>query len=126
MFFFLFGVVISVGITCLGFAAHNAYVPNWFVLRRGLAFGVVSAAGGAGNMLASPYHWLISRLGWRLAYAVLAAINVVVVIPLAGFVIRRTPREKGLLPDGVTDNSGVAGSGVPGQVKLESLIVPRP
>jgi len=44
LFYFLFGAVMAFGVNTLGYATHNAYLPNWFVLRRGLAFGLLSAA----------------------------------------------------------------------------------
>ena len=103
LFYFLFGIVMAIGINFLGFAAHYAYLPNWFVRRRGLAFGLLAAAGGAGQILVGLYQPLISSLGWRLAYAVLAVIVIVTVVPVAIFLIRKTPQEMGLLPDGVND-----------------------
>jgi len=100
-FYLLFGFIVAVGVNLLGLVVHYSYLPNWFVRRRGLAFGVVTASSGANNILVSFYQRLISSLGWRSAYGVLAAIVVVAVLPLVGFVIRRTPQEKGQLPDGV-------------------------
>jgi membrane protein implicated in regulation of membrane protease activity len=100
----LFGFFVAVGINASGFAVHYAYLPNWFVLRRGLAFGVITAATGANNILVSLYQRLISSIGWQSAYGVLAAIVVVAILSLAAFVIRRTPQEKGCLPDGVAGN----------------------
>jgi len=103
LFYFLFGIVMAVGINSLGFSVHNAYLPNWFIRRRGLVFGLLTAAAGAGNILVGLYQLLVQSLGWRLAYVVLAVIVIVTVVPVAIFLIRRTPQEMGLLPDGAND-----------------------
>ena len=103
LFYFLFGIVIAIGINSLGFAVHYAYLPAWFVRRRGLAFGLLAAAVGAGQILVGFYQPLISSLGWRLTYVVLAVIVIFTVMPIAIFLIRRTPQEMGLLPDGAND-----------------------
>jgi MFS family permease len=45
-------------------------------------------------------NWLITSYGWRSAYLVLGILIVVVLIPLAVFVIRLNPADKGLAPLG--------------------------
>ena len=53
--YIVFGVVMAIGVNSAGFATQYAYMPNWFVLRRGLAFGVVAAGtGAAGNRITGP------------------------------------------------------------------------
>ena len=110
LFYFLFGIVMAVGTSSLGFPVHYAYLPNWFVKRRGLAFGIVTAGIGAAYMLVSFYQYLISSLGWRAAYMVLAVIVLAIAVPLAIFLIRKAPQELGLSPDGTADNLAKEGS----------------
>jgi sugar phosphate permease len=105
LFYTLFGVVAAIGINALGFAVHNSYLPNWFVRRRGMAFGVLVAGAGGANVLVSQYQRLISSIGWRAVYQVLALLTIVVVVPLAIFIVRQSPREMGLLPDGARDQT---------------------
>lgn len=125
LFYFLFGIVMAVGINSLGFAVHNAYLPNWFVRRRGLAFGMLLAGAGLGNILVGFYQLLISSLGWRVAYVVLAVIALVTVVPVVLFVIRRTPQEKGQLPDGTANNLGKEGASAARGNRSDLLIVDR-
>jgi len=124
-FYLLFGFIMAVGINASGFAVHYSYLPNWFILRRGLAFGVITAASGANNILASLYQRIISSIGWRSAYGVLAAIVVVAILPLVAFVIRRTPQDKGQLPDGVAGNLKGKGSNEAGYNRADLLIADK-
>jgi len=106
MLYLSFGVVAAIGINSLGFAVHNAYVPNWFIRKRGLAFGIVMAGSGLGNVIVGGYQPLIAAMGWRGAFMALAAIAVIVVIPIVLFVIKKSPQEKGQLPDGLKEAPG--------------------
>ena len=125
LFYFLVGVVMAVGQNFIGFAVHYAYLPNWFVRRRGLAYGVLMAGGGLASVLVGLYQLLISSLGWRVAYAVLAVITLATVVPLAILLIRRTPQEKGLLPDGATENLAKEGASAVRKDASDLLIVDR-
>jgi MFS family permease len=62
--------------------------------------GIMKVGTGLG-MMAMPLvaSGLISTLGWRTSYIVLGALVLVVVLPISQLV-RRDPREMGLLPDG--------------------------
>lgn len=113
LFYFLFGIVMAVGTSSLGFPVHYAYLPNWFVKRRGLAFGIVITGIGVAYMLVSFYQYLISSLGWRAAYMALAVITLAIAVPLAIFLIRKTPQELGLSPDGTANNLAKEGSDLP-------------
>lgn len=78
----------------------NATVVRWFVRRRGLAIGIASTGGSAGNLLAPPFvAGLISWVGWRSALAVLGLIAAVGLAIASRFMVR-DPESRGLLPDG--------------------------
>ena len=125
LFYFLFGIVMAVGINAIGFAVHAAYLPNWFVRRRAFAFGILLAGQGAGNVLVGLYQRLIASFGWRAAYAVLAVITFSVVMPLAVLLIRRTPQEKGLLPDGTAGSLAKEESSGVRESSIDLLIINR-
>jgi MFS family permease len=59
-------------------------VTRRFVARRGLVLSIVQAANGFGRAASAPLvQFLVSRLGWRPAYLVLAGAMAVLVWPLA-------------------------------------------
>ncbi|UCD08535.1 MAG: MFS transporter [Dehalococcoidales bacterium] len=77
-----------------------ATVVRWFVRKRGTMTGIMKVGTGLG-MMTVPFvsSLLIEAYGWSTSYLILGITVVVVVVPLSQLV-RRDPREKGLLPDG--------------------------
>ena len=87
-------------------------VVNWFRRMRGRAIGLVGTAHPVGTFVLGPVALLIigTGLGWRGVWVIFGiAVIVLLVLPNA-LVIRRTPEEMGLLPDGddVTEAGGQA------------------
>ena len=77
-------------------------VVNWFRRMRGRAIGLVGTAHPVGTFALGPVALLIigTGLGWRGVWVIFGiAVFVFLVLPNA-LVIRRTPEEMGLLPDG--------------------------
>lgn len=68
-----------------------AAAGGWFVRRRALAMGVVATGNGLGTLVLVPLaERLISDHGWRQAYLVLAAVDLVLLV-VAGLVVARPP-----------------------------------
>ena len=123
--FFLIASAPAVWVLVLGYAiargiAQNmiagvvprVVVVNWFRRMRGRAIGLVGTAHPIGTFVLGPAALLIisAGLGWRGVWVILGiAVIVFLVLPNA-LVIRRTPEEMGLLPDGddVTEAGGQA------------------
>lgn len=92
---------VALGSTCIGALPNNTAVARWFVLRRGRALGIATAGISAGGIVFAPLaQYLIAHLGWRTAYAVLAALVLVLVLPPVLAFMRRDPADLGLVPDG--------------------------
>lgn len=92
---------IAFGSTSIGSLPNQAAVARWFVRQRGKALGVSTAGISMGGLIFVPLaHVLLERLGWRAAYAVLAAVVVAVVGPPVALLMRRSPEDIGLGPDG--------------------------
>ena len=95
----LYGAVASVGMST-AFVPCSATVVRWFVRRRGLAIGVASAGMGLGTLALPPFaHLLVTRVGWRWAYAVFG-VAIFVVLNAVATLMRRDPQSAGLPPDG--------------------------
>jgi MFS family permease len=106
LYVFLGGIA-AVGVSTLAFVPHMALVPNWFVRRRGLATGIVYAGIGSGQLALAPLiQAMVSSIGWRTAFVVLAGAILLVVVPLTAIFQRRRPEEMGLYPDGVPPPEG--------------------
>jgi MFS family permease len=85
------GLLIGTGASA-GFGPLIADVSHWFRRRRGIAV----AAAASGNYLAGAVwplalRGVIAEDGWRAAYLVIAAVCLVVVVPLAHMLRRRVP-----------------------------------
>jgi sugar phosphate permease len=76
-------------------------VPKWFVRKRGKA-AAITAAGIAGGAIvfALTHQYLLDSVGWRETFRLSAIIILVGTVPLPLLLLRRTPEDIGLLPDG--------------------------
>jgi sugar phosphate permease len=101
-FFLFYGVIAATGLSLVGVTPLNAIVSNWFVKKRGLVFGIMSAGFGTSLLSAPIAQLLISSFDWQKAYIIIGACSIAIVVPLCGFLMYRRPQDKGLLPDGET------------------------
>jgi sugar phosphate permease len=106
----LHGVIVTIGAAMIGNLVVNITLSKWFVERRGMAIGWASMGVSLGGVVLAP---LITRVidiwDWRMGWRVLAVLAVVLVTP-AALVMRRSPEDHGLFPDGKTAEEA-AGSG---------------
>ncbi len=94
------GLMVSGGSIALAYTGHALFLPNWFVRRRGFAIGVAFSGAGVGAIVLLPWmQHVIVRAGWRTACVAMAALILVVLVPL-NLLQRRHPEEMGLEPDG--------------------------
>ncbi|TAJ35915.1 MAG: MFS transporter [Reyranella sp.] len=102
-----YGLGVGVGVG-LSYVPSIAAVQRWFIRRRGAASGLAVAGIGVGTLVGAPLaHELISALGWRQTYLVLATLTVVGAIA-SGILVRPSPEHYGLAPDGDTPSPGGA------------------
>ncbi len=81
--------------------AATTVVASWFWRRRGLALGIVGAAGALGITLTPlAANALIDAVGWRQAWVVEGLVVLAVIVPMALFAIRNRPSDVGQHPDG--------------------------
>ena len=99
-FYVSYGVFMGFGAICAGYVPITVTLSNWFVRRRGMALGIGLVGDVAPPLLAWPIQHLIFLVGWRDAYAVLAAVLLIVIIPLTAIFMRTRPRDLNLEPDG--------------------------
>ncbi|UFJ39408.1 MFS transporter [Brevibacillus humidisoli] len=96
----LYGVLASIGVGGASNVAATVAVTNWFHAKRGLAFGIMEAGVGGGQMILVPASlFLIAWFGWKYTVIVLGLMLVVLVLPIL-LLLRNHPEEKGLQPLG--------------------------
>ncbi|MED4585041.1 MFS transporter [Brevibacillus choshinensis] len=100
--FYLFAILMGAGMVGGAMIPTSVLITNWFHDKRGLSLGIALSGSGFGGVILSPFvNWLITAYGWRAAYLALGILIAAVLVPLAVFVIRLYPADKGLLPLGV-------------------------
>jgi MFS family permease len=96
----LWGVLIGLGTGSMALVFAAIVANRWFVRRRGLVMGVLTAASATGQLVFLPVVALMSeRSGWRSASLVVAA-AALAVIPLVLLRLRDSPAELGVAPYG--------------------------
>ena len=110
-----YGIVASLGFGGASGVAASVAVTYWFTQRRGLAFGLVEAGFGAGQLLLVPVALaLIPEVGWRAAMAGAAVFLAVAVAPVLWRYLRDRPEDVGQLPIGGPLPPAQAAAGEPG------------
>jgi MFS family permease len=94
-------LVMSVGWGAMSGGAINIVVAPWFERRRGLAISLAfNGATFGGVVIAPALLLLIGAVGFARAVTTAAVVLLCVLLPIAGFVMRRGPEVMGLGPDG--------------------------
>jgi len=95
-----YGLLLSLGTGAI-FPVVNSTASRWFHKKRGFALGITTSGTGLGIIIIAPFAtYLISQLGWRTAFLVLGVIAWLIIASLS-LLLKRDPRDIGLLPDGV-------------------------
>src|SRR5947209_896907 len=94
-------VVMAVGWGSMSGAALNIIVAPWFERRRGLAVSIAFNGATLGGVVVAPaLILLIEAIGFARALVAAAVALLVVLLPIAALVMRRSPQALGLGPDG--------------------------
>jgi MFS family permease len=89
---------------------------NWFRRMRGRALGFVAMAAPLGGaVLAFGGELIIESASWQTVFVVFAALTLGLLVVPCAVLLRRTPEEMGLLPDG-TPSAPTVGEVVPAAV----------
>lgn len=76
-------------------------LARWFVVRRGRAMAIATVGMAGGTACAIPItEALLGNLGWRGTSVVFGIVVALVVVPVSALLVRRTPEDVGLFPDG--------------------------
>jgi MFS family permease len=94
-------VIAALGISCVAWLPNQTLIASWFDRKRGTAMGITLAGIGFGG-LAMPLFtgFVIRAYSWRVAFAALGSLVLLIVITVVLAVVRSRPADVGLLPDG--------------------------
>jgi MFS family permease len=94
------GVVVGIGSGMAALVLGATVVNRWFVARRGLAMGLLTASASTGQLVFLPLlASIIERHGWRPAVLLVAG-AAALAAPLVALLLRERPGDVGLAPYG--------------------------
>ena len=101
--YLLWGVVVGLGTGCMASVLAATVANRWFVQRRGLVIGALTAAGATGQLIFLPgLGWLAQNHGWRWSSIAVAA-AALAVVPVVALFLRNRPADVGLRAYGATE-----------------------
>src|SRR6185436_7694842 len=102
--YLFYGVIVGAGLGGT-FVPLTSTTARWFVARRGIMTGIVTAGIGVGTFVGPPVaSWLITIYSWRTSYIILGSIVLVGTASAAQF-LRRDPAQMGTRPYGETEQT---------------------
>jgi OFA family oxalate/formate antiporter-like MFS transporter len=97
--FITYSLLFSLGTGAI-YTIVNSTTSKWFEKKRGLVVGITSSGGGLGAFVMAPLvTYLISNFNWRTAFIILGFMTLISICATA-LLLKRDPRDLGLLPDG--------------------------
>lgn len=107
-FVLAWGVLVGTGCGSMATAFAATVTERWFVRRRGLVTGVLTAAGVFGQFaFLPPLSWITERYAWR-AGTVTLVVAALVALPLVFLLLRDRPTDVGLRPYGAPEGAACA------------------
>lgn len=97
--FYIIGISVAVGMALLTLIPISTMITHWFRDSQGTALGIAFAGGGAGTFL---WMQIVSRIlqnyGYAYAYLLLGIIILAITLPIALFLVVKSPEDKYNLP----------------------------
>lgn len=100
----LWGVVVGVGTGSMALVFAATVANRWFVARRGLVTGALTAAAATGQLIFLPgLSYSAMEYGWK-SVSITVSLASLAVVPLIYFFLRERPSDVGALPYGADVN----------------------
>jgi MFS family permease len=99
-FMLLNGLALTAGAAMMGNLVVNVTLAKWFVERRGMMVGLGAMGISFAGIVVPPLlTGVVDEWGWRAGWKTLAVAALVLMVPIIPL-MRRTPEDHGLRPDG--------------------------
>jgi sugar phosphate permease len=113
----VWGIVVGCGSGTIALVLGAIVANRWFVERRGIVIGVLTASTATGQLVFLPLlASIVERFGWRNAALTIAGVTFLI-IPLIALLMRDRPSQIGLQPFGDTNET-------PLEVRVQSQVNP--
>lgn len=97
----LWGVANGLATGAIGVTLAAVIANRWFVERRGIVTGMLTASNATGQLAFLPLlGWIVSTQGWRSAALTVSFVALAFVLPLVALFLRDSPADMGLRPFG--------------------------
>jgi len=118
----LWGVVVGSGSGMAALVLGATIVNRWFVARRGLAMGILTASTATGQLIFLPLlASVIERHGWRFGILLVAA-AATLMIPIVFALLRERPADLGITAYGGTAGAApTTATANPARIAIEAL-----
>jgi MFS family permease len=94
------GVIVGLGTGSMALVFAATVANRWFVAKRGIVTGILTAASATGQLIFLPgLSHLANTYGWK-SVSITVSIFAILVVPFIFFLLRESPAELGLLPFG--------------------------
>jgi MFS family permease len=88
-----FSVITGIGVGSTGWVPNSTVILGWFKEKRGWAMGLISSGIGIGIFVCIPIiQRLITSIGWRTTYRVMAVFVPLIIIAMAIVFLRKQPQ----------------------------------
>jgi MFS family permease len=108
-FYLLFGILGPIGTAFSGWPLFGPALSNWFAKRRGVVIGIGQMGGGLSFAFGMVAEIMISHVGWRSAYLMIAGILVALLLPIYLFLVYYRPEDIGLSAYGAAERPATRG-----------------
>src|SRR5436189_2654067 len=97
------GLLMALGAGGLALTTASTVAARWFEARRGVAIGIAAGGMSAGQLIVIPLATgLTLAFGWRMSFLWQGVGLLVLVLPIAVWLVGDDPAERGLRPYGAT------------------------
>ena len=98
---FLFGIVSAIALGGMSLTNTGSLLSKWFMRKRATVVGFNATGLAAGGLILVPFGmYLLQTTGWRITWAVLGLLVLLLALPLGWLILKDNPEDIGLNPDG--------------------------
>jgi len=104
-FYLYYGIFVAIGFAGTSLPLFASLISKWFAKWRGFAISLSLSGNCLGQFVLLPiFTFITQNYGWRVSYLLIGLLMLIINIPFIIFVLKKEPREMGLIPYGLNNN----------------------